>query len=523
MTAVVSRNKVKNIEILGSSKGKKETLVNRLYDGIVKGKYADDEAAMQDLFPEDEEQRNKYRKLKYRLTRQLINTTFFIDTKQAGFTDRAKAFYNCYRDFSAAYILLTRGAYQSSFYLLKRVLEHAEHYEFIELAAEVCSHLRKISGRFAKSKQEVKKMTELHRKYERMRHAEAQAFDYYEDLAKDFSPSNKDLTKINKTSSAYYDHLHPFMKEEQSSAFSFYLSQIGYIKYVTANDSASLIQLNYQILPDMLKKKGTSAAQTFTIVAQRLECLTQMRQAVDANNTNISDYCLNLSKPMPGAATWSNAHLLSTYNAFYTQNYKRALELFKSITASPLFKNLPETTQEKWRLIAGYLHLLAELDQLDKNQVREIAGEFKFNKFINDFEHIDRDKGGLNIPLILLPILYQLSKGNFHEDFGRSIVALEKYRTRYLNTEANARSATFLKMLLAFSRAPFEPAAAARLISRHLEKLKTQKLAVIGQEFVVEVIPYEDLWEMLYQKTGAFLNKHMDPKEKRPRGRPKKG
>lgn len=523
MTAVVNRNKVKNIEILGSSKGKKETLVNRLYDGIVKGKYADDEAAMLDLFPEDEEQRNKYRKLKYRLTRQLINTTFFIDTKQAGFTDRTKAFYNCYRDFSAAYILLTRGAYQSSFYLLKRVLEHAEHYEFIELAAEVCSHLRKISARFAKSKQDVKKIEDLHRKYERMRSVEAKAFDFYEDLIKDFFRPNMNSEKLHKQASIYYKELEPLAGEEQSAGFSFYLSQVGYINFVTVNDSASLLNLNYTLLPEILKKRGASAFHKFIIVAQRLECLTQLRIETDKFNKNIPKFCLELAEPLKGSASWSNAHLLGTYNAFYTNNFKRALELFNAITNSQFYKNLPETTQEKWRLIAGYLHLLAELDQLDKAQVREIVGEFKFNKFINDFEHIDRDRGGLNIPLLLLPILFQLAKGNFKEEFGRSIEALDKYRIRYLNTDANARSATFMKLLLAYTQAPYQPEHTARAIQRHLEKLQNQPLAVIGQEFVVEVIPYEDLWVMLFKKTGAVLGNALEPKEKRPRGRPKKG
>lgn len=523
MTAVVNRNKVKNIEILGSSKGKKETLVNRLYDGIVKGKYADDEAAMLDLFPEDEEQRNKYRKLKYRLTRQLINTTFFIDTKQAGFTDRTKAFYNCYRDFSAAYILLTRGAYQSSFYLLKRVLEHAEHYEFIELAAEVCSHLRKISARFAKSKQEAKKITDLHRKYERMRSAEAKSFDYYEDLAKDFRRGNTNAKQLNKQATEYYTTLKPLLEEEHSSGFAFHLSQIGYIKFVTVNDSTNLLDLNYKLFPEMLQKSGSGVSQIFTVAAQRLECLTQQRTSIDINGTDFSAYCLKLAESVPGLTTWYNAHTLCTYNAFYTKNYQRALELFNSITNSPYFKNLPDTFQEKWRLISGYLHLLAELDQLDKTQVREIAGEFRFNKFINDFEHIDRDKGGLNIPLILLPIIFQLAKGNFKEEFGRSIEALDKYRIRYLNTDANARSATFMKLLLAYTQAPYQPEHTARAIQRHLEKLQNQPLAVIGQEFVVEVIPYEDLWEMLFKKTGAVLGNALEPKEKRPRGRPKKG
>jgi hypothetical protein len=80
-----------------------------------------------------------------------------------------------------------------------------------------------------------------------------------------------------------------------------------------------------------------------------------------------------------------------------------------------------------------------------------------------------------------------------------------------------------MKLLLAYTQAPYQTAQTARAIQRHLEKLKNQPLAVIGQEFVVEVIPYEDLWEMLFKKTGAVLGNALEPKEKRPRGRPKKG
>ena len=105
----------------------------------------------------------------------------------------------------------------------------------------------------------------------------------------------------------------------------------------------------------------------------------------------------------------------------------------------------------------------------------------------------------MNIPLILLPVIYALVVGDF-EDKISSPENLEKYRTRYLNTDMNRRSAAFLNLLLAYSKRDYASASAERKIKKELEVLASEQPQVTGQTFAVEIISYEDLWEMMTEK-----------------------
>ena len=52
-------------------------------------------------------------------------------------------------------------------------------------------------------------------------------------------------------------------------------------------------------------------------------------------------------------------------------------------------------------------------------------------------------------------------------------------------------------MLMALDKKTFQPAEADRRIKKGLEALSEENPQVIGQSFAIEIIPYEDLWEML--------------------------
>ena len=121
-------------------------------------------------------------------------------------------------------------------------------------------------------------------------------------------------------------------------------------------------------------------------------------------------------------------------------------------------------------------------------------------RFNNDFEIFDRDKEGMNIPLFLLPLLYSLAQGSDHEEeYGRSVDAIEKYRKRYLDNDLNRRSASFTNMLLALGKIEFEQASAERKIKKEMAVLTSLPPQEAGQSLAVEIIPYEDLWQMLVE------------------------
>jgi hypothetical protein len=151
-------------------------------------------------------------------------------------------------------------------------------------------------------------------------------------------------------------------------------------------------------------------------------------------------------------------------------------------------------------LYGGYLHLLVQFKKLDVKTVEKITGPFKMVRFNNDFEIFDRDKEGMNIPLFLLPLLYSLAQGSDHEEeYGRSVDAIEKYRKRYLDNDLNRRSASFTNMLLALGKIEFEQASAERKIKKEMAVLTSLPPQEAGQSLAVEIIPYEDLWQMLVE------------------------
>ncbi|MEI6408156.1 MAG: hypothetical protein WCR52_02125 [Bacteroidota bacterium] len=491
---IITRNKVKNIEILGNP-GPDESRTEALYDGISKGKWTSDDQAANFFFGSNEKDPN-YKKLRNKLVRQLINTSLFIDVNQPMFNERSKALYNCYRDFAAANILHLREANKAAVYLMEQILEQSMKYEFTELVAEITRFLRMRSARSVGDRTKHEYYTELHQKYEEKRRLELKALDYYETLINYYIYKRSPNDEVHKLASAYYDELSPLSTTIDTSQFYYHTFQIGIIKYMSINDCKTALKICETALETLQRRKNTSRSGLSSIAGQKLACLTQLRIFGDEDGERTAQFTLSLSEE--GSYNWFRT--LETYFQYniYTKQYERAIDVYKQATLHPRFNVLNPNVLDKWQLYGGYLHLLAALGKLTQQNVEEVVGPFKFSKFTNEFEVFDKDKEGMNIPLTLLPMLFSIAKGeDFQDTYGRSLDALEKYRKRYLDIDMNRRSASFLNILMALGRLKFEQESAERKIKKEVAILERIPLQVGGQSFAVEVIPYEDLWEML--------------------------
>ena len=82
--------------------------------------------------------------------------------------------------------------------------------------------------------------------------------------------------------------------------------------------------------------------------------------------------------------------------------------------------------------------------------------------------------------------------------------AVQKYCSRYLRREDTYRSNCFIKMLMLIPVVNFHSKAIDRRVAPLVEKLARVPLEISPQALDLEIIPYEDLWEILM---GA-LKKH---------------
>ena len=493
MVQTITRNKIKHIEVLGNP-DQTGSKVEAFYDAIAKGVITSDETAVQYLYGHGDKKDAAYQRLKNRLVRQLTTTALFVDVNQPQFNDRQKALYNCYRDFSAAYILIARGAARPAVNVLEQVLEQCLKFEFTELTSEVTRFLRMYHGRLYGDQQKVEHYATLHREYEEKRYVEMKAFDYYENLVNYYITKRSPNQDIHQAASSYYEELTPLLQHHNTSQFYYYYCQIGIIKFLAVNNCHSAIKIIDEALPKLQAQGNSKRGALFTIAIQKLACLTQLRILTDGVGDETAQYCLSISEP--GDFNWFRTQEIYFYYCTYAGRYQDALDIYAQAKASPRLSTLEGIFRDYWQLLGGYLHLLAAFQELDAAKVVQIVGPFRYLKFANDFEVLDKDKEGMNIPLVLLPILYSLAKGDF-DDSIISIEALDKYRKRYLDNDVNQRSNGFVKMLIAYTKLPYEKAAAEKKIRKEMAVLKTLDPQVVGQSFAIEIVPYEDLWGML--------------------------
>lgn len=491
LVKTITRNKVKQIEVLGNP-GEEGSMVETLYDAIAREKVGSDEEAAKFLYGKNESPKSQaYLRLKGRLERSLLNTAFFVDVNQPMFNERAKAFYNCYRDFAAAYILVGREARKPGVHLLEQILEQAIKYEFVDLAADVARRLR-FESRGIGSSAMHEKYAKIHKEYEEKRRLEMLAYDYLENLTNYYFVRRSPNEEVHKYASAYYDELLPLTKVADTSQFYNHTGMVGIIKYLSVNNCSEALKICNETFDNLRKRPNTNRGALVSIVVQKMACLTQLRM-FDEQADEVVNYCLTLEES--GNFNWFRLHEIYLHYCLFARRYSDALAIFEKAAHHPKFESLAGAVRDNWQLYGGYLHLLAAFGKLNTVEVQKIVGEFRFAKLNNEIEVVAKDKEGMNIPLVLLPVIHSLVKGNTEI----SAENLEKYRKRYLESDMNRRSAAFLNLLIAYSRRDFKAHLVEKKIRKELDILASEQPQVAGQTFAVEIIPYEDLWEMLVE------------------------
>ncbi|MBK8425407.1 MAG: hypothetical protein IPL27_05210 [Lewinellaceae bacterium] len=242
LAKTITRNKIKNIEVLGNP-GKDQNRVELFYEAIISDKFKSEKELVRHFFKTYDTKNPSYLKLKNKLVHQLVNMAFFVDVNQPAFNDRFKAYFTAYRDFAAAVVFVTRNARKSAVYLLQLVLEQAVKYEFTDLAADVSRMLRTEFARSGGDHEKNHYYTSLHRKYEEKHRYDMLAFDYHETLVSYYLTNVLPIKRFINWLQNIIDELFPLTEIVDTSAFYYYTYTIGIIKFSSINDIVNALHL----------------------------------------------------------------------------------------------------------------------------------------------------------------------------------------------------------------------------------------------------------------------------------------
>lgn len=485
LTAIVSRSKIRKVELLHDEES--DSMLLRLYNGLVEDAFGSDEEAK--VFLYGDSKAPAYRKLKSSLKERLYNHLFFLDTKQPSYNDRQRAYYEGFRYWAAAKILLGKNARKAGIELAEKLFKEARAYEFTELALDISHTLRLHYGSRMGDAKRFAEYNALYHHYEQLYRLENAAEEYHTRIMLDFVQSKSAKEEKSAQALEFFTLLHPHLAEHDSYLLHFYAYLIEMAIYTAINDYRGALAVSHRMVTFFEAKPYTASTPLQVGYYQQFVCYLQLQDF--AGGGLAAKRCKELV--VEGSFNWFKYQELYVLLCFRNGAYQVGLDTLFSVKAHPRFSFLDSHSQEYWRLIEAYFYHLYLNQEVDWPE----AEAFRIGKFLNETPIYLKDKAGIHIPILIVQIAILLGQGQFAKVTER-IGAIEKYCTRHLKKqEATLRSYYFIRILLLIPDAGFHREAVVRKAESLWQKLQALPLADAGQSFQVELIPYETLWGMM--------------------------
>ncbi len=197
-----------------------------------------------------------------------------------------------------------------------------------------------------------------------------------------------------------------------------------------------------------------------------------------------------------GTRNWFNATSLYFLSLISQRDYNSLYALSIKILTNKNLSKFPYF-EEQWKLREAYLNFLIRTGKIEipKDEKQKVK-PFSLSKFMNSVPFHSKDKSGQNITILVLQILFLLLDNKYGLIIDK-VDSLTQYTYRYLHKDETYRSNCFIKMLLQMVKADFHPIRTKTYTSELNKKLNSSHLITDERSTQVEIIPYNDLWDLI--------------------------
>lgn len=490
---IITSHKVKRIQIIGNPTNYASKTLE-LYEGIKSGRFTNDKDASEYFYGKGPKSEVNYKKLKARLQKRLINTIFFIDLNQPDYNEFQRAYYNIYKEWAATKILLGRAARRTAISIAERIINTAIRFEFNDLVLDIARALRSHYGSIEGNKQKFKRFDAIVKKHWEILNAELLAEEYYHNIVSNFINTKAANPKIEEMAVEYTTKLKKYTRNLHSYRLNLYAFLVFVLRYQISNDYKNmLIQCEQAIHYFESKQQSSSKVAIFTFLFKMLDCYTQLKKFDEGEI--IANRCLKLLPD--GSANWFFTLGQFLLLSFHANKLEKAYEIFCKSTEHKNFKLLYDNSAENWRVYEAYIYYFISIGAIKPPaKLKPRIQSFRIQKFLNEVPVYSKDKRGMNIPILIIHILFLLQKQDYDNVIDR-VESLNQYCYRYLRKDDTYRSNCFIKMLLQLPKANFHKQGVLRKSKKYFNKLKMHPLNISKQANEIEIMPYEILWEYI--------------------------
>jgi len=489
---IVSKSKVQSINIIGDVSFRQNTLLWKLYEGLLDGTITDDISASKALnLPLKGKQ---YSSVKSEFKSRVLDTIFFIDYKKISYTDSQKMYALCCKEWARIKILMWQGGKKTGISLAKKVLQNSLKYNFTEIAIDSARILRTHYGALLGNKKQFLYYNKILKENQDAWVAENTVHEYYIQVALEYQQSNhKEATRI---ALLYRDEIEEILGKFDSYRIHMYGNMVIMWSYMLNYDYVATIKsCDKAVLFFEQKDFNFTVHQAiFMFLQNKLACYIQLKNFEAGRDTALK--CREIITT--GTFNWFNTENLFIKIAFHSKHYQEAYRIFNNAINNSRFRFLTQVVKELWEIYGMYIHYLILLGFIIPDETDKRFNKIRLGKFLNTVPKHSKEKRRMNIPILIIHILFLLYKQEYDSVITR-MEAIEKYCARYLKNDTNFRSNCFIKLLVQIPKSNFHVVAVERNTKKYWDKLLSVPLETANQTHEIEILPYEDLWEFVLQ------------------------
>ncbi|MEM8909820.1 MAG: hypothetical protein AAGD05_18370 [Bacteroidota bacterium] len=419
---IVEKIRLKPTDLITTDSNNKNSKSDLFYQKILDGSFKQDRDASEFFYQSDTNNSN-YKNLKRFLRRKLLSTLFFIDPKKAH-SDYERAYLYCCKNMFAAKVLMFLQARNSGIDLCQKVYTKSLEFELTEFTVSSSRYLRLHYGSRVGNAERFEEYNAAFKRFFKIFETEQLAEEYFARLV---LPSLRKKAVGQETfeqSKLFFADLKPYMDEYSSP----YLHLFGHYIHVSAllsiNDYHGAVKVCDEAIAFFEAKPYSYNTPLRIFLHHQLICYTQLKSYEKGKEA--AEKSTKLIRA--GTHSWFLNNELHTILALHSKRYDDARRILNETISYYKFKTTQPMLQEKWYIYEAYVHFLVMIGQLNPS---EDSRRFRLGKFLNSIPTFSKDKRGLNIPILIIQILFMIVKKDYDQAIDR-FEAIEKYCSCFL-------------------------------------------------------------------------------------------
>lgn len=489
---ILGKKKNNKIEVfdlqnLRQSGGKLVSFYNALKEGL----FDDDKAAAAFLYgttPGDD----RYRQLKSRFRRRLLNTFFLLDVQPSHSPGYGEALQACNRQLAMVYAFKAQGAVQAAMTETIQLQRNALKYNFAEIVTAACLLLMELYSEAGDEKR-FKEQKALLQRFQPILDAERKSEILVQTIRMAYRgnaiPPMEALNRI----AAHCEELLSFSEKYKSPLISMNAFEAWMLRFELEGNFEPAEQVAEQA-EAFFRKNPLWAPRD----KQYLFLLGRLRAALHHTDFKKGKIAAERAFRLIGPNDPRRFELMELLLllSIHSGNYLHAFAVYKEAIDSKVFITAPEEQKNKWQVITPFVHLLMEMRApAQRFALLAKKNEFSMEEFIEGSIPYLPKKENQTFLIAVAQILFLLHSRNLS---AASVLIEWLYNLFKTSSRKDGfrRQQVFAKLLHKLHLTGYQPEGIKQRDALPVE-FQRYPFRYRGQISHLEVIPYEKLWKMV--------------------------